>query len=381
MAKPATERPPAKTRDTDSDSDSSDDEDYVPNGKWHKADLQSDGEDSGSDDSEDGKNGRHDDTLTADEVNTTRSGKRRSTGAADDPSKRHKAGHDATSESSLAAESDRKNKMDALWAEFNAPAATRPSRPELLATAAAVMGVAGSDSGSGSGLGSGTVGGSQPAVGTKMVTITTTYEFAGETVTVTKDVPENSKEAMDAARKNGKAWDGAQSSKAEVEAAATATSPSETSLSSSVMPVSITPSDSPSTSALDSSTIDPASEDASTDPSSSATTASTATTSSTGPRVVTRPSILDSLAKKGPVRYVRKKSQLDELAATYGVKKPAKLNTLEKSKLDWNNFVGKEGIEDELKHHNKDGYMEKVAFLQRTDERRDREYQMLKKRK
>ncbi|KAK3816368.1 MAG: bucentaur or craniofacial development-domain-containing protein [Benniella sp.] len=380
MAKPATERPPAKTRDTDSDSDSSDDEDYVPN---EKADLQSDGEDSGSDDSEDEKNGRHDETLTADEVNTTRSGKRRSTGAANDPSKRHKAGHDSTSASSLAAESDRKNKMDALWAEFNAPAATRPSRPELLATAAAAtMGVAGSDSGSGSGLGSGTVGGSQPAAGTKMVTITTTYEFAGETVTVTKDVPENSKEAMDAARKNGKAGDSTQPSKAEVEAAARATSASETSsLSSSAMPVSTTPSDSPSTPALDSSTADPASEDASSDPSSSATKASTATTSSTGPRVVTRPSILDSFAKKGPVRYVRKKSQLDELAATYGVKKPAKLNTLEKSKLDWNNFVGKEGIEDELKHHNKDGYMEKVAFLQRTDERRDREYQMLKKRK
>jgi len=347
-----------------------------------KADLQSDGEDSGSDDSEDEKNGRQDDTLTADEVNTTRSGKRRSTGTVDDPSKRHKAGHDSTSASSLAAESDRKNKVDALWAEFNTPAATRPSQPELLATAAAAMGVAGSVSGSGSGLGSGSDGGSQPAAGTKMVSITTTYEFAGETVTVTKDVPENSKEAMDAARKNGKAGDGTQPSKAEVAATSTATATSETSsLSSSAMPVSITPSDSPSSPALDSSTVDPASEDASSDPSSSATTASTATTSSTGPRVVTRPSILDSLSKKGPVRYVRKKSQLDELAATYGVKKPAKLNTLEKSKLDWNNFVGKEGIEDELKHHNKDGYMEKVAFLQRTDERRDREYQMLKKRK
>ena len=81
------------------------------------------------------------------------------------------------------------------------------------------------------------------------------------------------------------------------------------------------------------------------------------------------------------MRYLRRKSTLDSLAATYGVKKPAKMNTLEKSKLDWNTFVGKEGIEDELKHHNKDGYMEKVAFLQRTDERRDQEYQLLKKKK
>lgn len=338
-----------------------------------KADPQSDGEDSGSDDSDDGRNDHYDDT--ADEVNTTRSGKRRSKGTPDDPSKRHKAEHDSASAGNLAAESQKKDKIDALWAEFNAPTVARTLRPELLVAAAEAMGVAGSGSGSESGI----AGESKPAVGAKMVTITTTYEFAGETVTVTKDVPENSKEAMDAARKNGKTGDGTQHSKAEVEAAATetATSPSEiASLVSTAVPVSTIPS-TPSTPALDSSTVDPPSEDTSSDPSSSATT----TTSSAGPRVVTRPSILDSLAKKGPVRYVRKKSQLDELAATYGVKKPAKLNTLEKSKLDWNNFVGKEGIEDELKHHNKDGYMEKVAFLQRTDERRDREYQMLKKRK
>jgi hypothetical protein len=46
------------------------------------------------------------------------------------------------------------------------------------------------------------------------------------------------------------------------------------------------------------------------------------------------------------------------------------MNTLEKSKLDWQGYVDREGIRDDLKYKNKDGYMEKVAFLQRVDDRR-----------
>ncbi|KAJ1569453.1 Craniofacial development protein 1, partial [Nowakowskiella sp. JEL0078] len=65
----------------------------------------------------------------------------------------------------------------------------------------------------------------------------------------------------------------------------------------------------------------------------------------------------------------RGKSKLDALAAKYGVPTATKLNTLEKSKVDWNMFVVNEGIRDELTQKNKDGYLEKVAFLQRTDER------------
>lgn len=51
--------------------------------------------------------------------------------------------------------------------------------------------------------------------------------------------------------------------------------------------------------------------------------------------------------------------------------KKQKINTLEKSKLDWDNFKRTEGIAEDLKNHNKgkDGYLEKQAFLQRTDER------------
>lgn len=51
--------------------------------------------------------------------------------------------------------------------------------------------------------------------------------------------------------------------------------------------------------------------------------------------------------------------------------KKTKMSTLEKSKLDWERFKHEEGIVEELKSHNrgKGGYLEKQAFLQRTDER------------
>lgn len=51
------------------------------------------------------------------------------------------------------------------------------------------------------------------------------------------------------------------------------------------------------------------------------------------------------------------------------ISKKPKLSTLEKSRLDWNSFKDQEGIHDELRNFNKDGYLEKQAFLQRADER------------
>jgi len=49
--------------------------------------------------------------------------------------------------------------------------------------------------------------------------------------------------------------------------------------------------------------------------------------------------------------------------------KKAKISTLEKSKLDWDNFKKQENIEEELNTHNKgkDGYLERQDFLQRAD--------------
>lgn len=51
------------------------------------------------------------------------------------------------------------------------------------------------------------------------------------------------------------------------------------------------------------------------------------------------------------------------------ISKKPKMSTLEKSKLDWETFKDQEGIHQELQNYNKDGYLEKQAFLQRTDER------------
>jgi hypothetical protein len=71
--------------------------------------------------------------------------------------------------------------------------------------------------------------------------------------------------------------------------------------------------------------------------------------------------------KLGSGRRKRKGSSLEAMAAKG---KPTKLNTLEKSKLDWQGFVEEEGIEDDLKRHNKGGYLHKQDFLSRVDEKR-----------
>ncbi|RDD47114.1 Craniofacial development protein 1 [Trichoplax sp. H2] len=62
-----------------------------------------------------------------------------------------------------------------------------------------------------------------------------------------------------------------------------------------------------------------------------------------------------------------KKPSLGSLLGQLGKKQ--KLTTLEKSKLDWEGFKSKEGIEDELKYHNKDGYLERQDFLQKVNEK------------
>ncbi|KAF9361172.1 Craniofacial development protein 1 [Mortierella sp. AD094] len=361
MAKQVVEKKPLNPP-VDSDSDSSDDEDYVPD---DKADIQSDIEEDSDDSDTEQNNNDYDGEY---DYTSTRSGKRRGAGASENAHKKHQLEDTVNQAEAL----KKKSKIDALWAELNTPISKPNSRPELLSAAASA--VSSSSSGSNSK--------SEASSSSKMVTITTTYDFAGETVTVTKDVPEDSKEAKEFARKNK----GANTSQANQDITENSRS-DQASLSTLIS--STTKPSSPSSSTANDPVLS-TDTNLTPDPSDSATTSTTSSesaaaiisTSGSGPRVTTRPSMLDSLAQKSkPVRYVRKKSTLDELATTYGVKKPPKMNTLEKSKLDWNNFVGKEGIEDELKHHNKDGYMEKVAFLQRTDEHRDREYQMLKKRR
>ncbi|KAK9369246.1 bucentaur or craniofacial development-domain-containing protein [Lipomyces kononenkoae] len=88
--------------------------------------------------------------------------------------------------------------------------------------------------------------------------------------------------------------------------------------------------------------------------------------SSTGPTAngatqsITKPTVTS-----GPRK--RKGSSLEAIAAK---NKPTKLNTLEKSKLDWQGFVEEQGIEDDLRRHNKGGYLHKQDFLSRVEDKR-----------
>lgn len=72
--------------------------------------------------------------------------------------------------------------------------------------------------------------------------------------------------------------------------------------------------------------------------------------------------------RRGPVKR-KQGSLLDELNSL----RPKKLNTLEKSKMDWLGYVDNAGLKDELTLHNKDGYLQKQDFLSRVDSRLDRE--------
>ncbi|XP_070616839.1 craniofacial development protein 1 isoform X2 [Erythrolamprus reginae] len=70
------------------------------------------------------------------------------------------------------------------------------------------------------------------------------------------------------------------------------------------------------------------------------------------------------------VSGVKRPSSINSLLGKIDSKKQ-KMSTLEKSKLDWENFKEEEGIGDELAIHNrgKEGYLERRAFLERVDYR------------
>ncbi|KAJ3292924.1 hypothetical protein HK104_004902 [Borealophlyctis nickersoniae] len=83
-----------------------------------------------------------------------------------------------------------------------------------------------------------------------------------------------------------------------------------------------------------------------------------------------------------PVRTAprARKSRLLDIAAKYGIAhEAAKLTVLEKSKLDWMMHVEEAGDADRLSHHRKDGYLEKAAFLARTDERQAEHIQQMRR--
>lgn len=77
-----------------------------------------------------------------------------------------------------------------------------------------------------------------------------------------------------------------------------------------------------------------------------------------------------------PVARPRKRPSALEAAAG---KKAPKLNTLEKSRLDWAGFVDQEGIGDDLKRHNKGGYLQEQDFLHRVSAKRDADWKGARK--
>lgn len=83
---------------------------------------------------------------------------------------------------------------------------------------------------------------------------------------------------------------------------------------------------------------------------------------------------------KPPLRRPKKRVSMFEPNPTGAVaglpasaSKGPKLNTIEKSKLDWAGYVDKEGIADELNVHKKgkEGYLERMEFLNRMDAKRE----------
>lgn len=74
----------------------------------------------------------------------------------------------------------------------------------------------------------------------------------------------------------------------------------------------------------------------------------------------------------GQRRPAKPKSSLAALAAST---KPKKISTLEKSRLDWNNHLASSSSMEEVdeleKNRKGGGYLEKVDFLQRVDERKE----------
>lgn len=69
------------------------------------------------------------------------------------------------------------------------------------------------------------------------------------------------------------------------------------------------------------------------------------------------------------LRIVRKRPPLLEGIINGSIK--PKFNTLEKSKLDFAQFVDREGLNDELVHNTKDGYLGKQDFLSRVEFHRE----------
>ncbi|ESO01708.1 hypothetical protein HELRODRAFT_192237 [Helobdella robusta] len=170
------------------------------------------------------------------------------------------------------------------------------------------------------------VGGPTKKTNNEKVTIVKEFNFAGETVRVATEVDADSKEAK------------------------------KLSTTSSVTSSLITPLTSTSSSSSSSSSA------LTTSSASSSSTSSSTTLKTSAAAPPSSSSVFSKLP--GPKRP---SGGLNSLLENFQ-KKP-KMSVLDKSKLDWIGFRKDEGIEEELQQHNrgKNGYLERMAFLQRTD--------------
>jgi len=89
-----------------------------------------------------------------------------------------------------------------------------------------------------------------------------------------------------------------------------------------------------------------------------------------------------SASTKPPVRKPGPRKPKTSLAPLPGPSKTKKLSTLDKSAMDWETHVHSEqhsGLKDELEANRKaGGYLEKVQFLKRVEERKDGTLESLK---
>lgn len=98
--------------------------------------------------------------------------------------------------------------------------------------------------------------------------------------------------------------------------------------------------------------------------------------------VISLESVSTSLSTKLPVRKPGPRKPKTSLTPLPGSSKAKKISTLDKSAMDWQTHVHAEqhsGLKDELEANRKGGgYLEKVQFLKRVEERKDETLEALK---
>jgi hypothetical protein len=103
----------------------------------------------------------------------------------------------------------------------------------------------------------------------------------------------------------------------------------------------------------------------------------------------TKSDLISNPGIKPPLRRPKKRASIFEPspegvghAPTHFNANKVKLNTIEKSKLDWAGYVDQEGMKEELDgaEKSKDGYLGKREFLDRVGAKRDHELMSAKKR-